>query len=68
MTTSLQDTSAPHNKPTHRLGRDDPLLQELWEIKASLNSAAKYSVACLAEEARRFDLAAELERIRNNSR
>lgn len=47
-----------------RLGRDDPLLQELWDAKAALNAAAGYSVKQLAEQAERFDLEATLTRLR----
>jgi hypothetical protein len=43
-----------------RLGVEDPLLQELWAIKADLNAAAGYSVEKLAVEANTFDLDAKL--------
>ncbi|MBK1621896.1 hypothetical protein CKO42_26720 [Lamprobacter modestohalophilus] len=43
-----------------RLGVEDPLLQELWAIKADLNAAAGYSVERLAVEANTFDLEAKL--------
>ena len=39
-----------------RLGREDPLLQELWRIKAALNAEAEFSVERLAERAAGFDL------------
>ena len=38
-------------KPTHReqdklpTGRRDPILQELWAVKARINAQANYSVA-----------------------
>lgn len=47
-----------------RFGRDDPLLQELWLAKASLNAAADYDVERLAEMANRFDLEATLVRLK----
>jgi hypothetical protein len=58
-----------HPKPqqttgTARLGRGDPLLQELWDAKAALNAAAGYSVKRVAEQAGRFDLDATLARLR----
>jgi hypothetical protein len=31
-------------EPYTVLGKDDPLLQELWAIKAEINKAAHYSV------------------------
>ena len=43
-----------------RLGIYDPLLQELWAIKASLNAAAEYSVERLAEKAKTFNPDAKL--------
>lgn len=46
------------------LGRNDPLLQELWLAKATFNAAADYSVEKLAEMANRFDLEATLSRLR----
>ena len=49
---------------TTRLGRDDPLLQELWAAKATLNAAAGYSVERVAEQANRFDLEATLALLR----
>lgn len=48
---------------TARLGIQDPLLQELWAIKADLNAAAGYSVERLAVEANKFDLEAKLARL-----
>ena len=49
-----------------RFGRDDPLLQELWLAKASLNAAADYNVERLAEMANRFDLEATLVRLKQH--
>ena len=46
-----------------RLGIEDPLLQELWAIKADLNAAAGYSVERLAVEANKFDLESKLARL-----
>jgi hypothetical protein len=68
MTTTLQPQldSYPDRGPT--LGRNDPLLQELWETKAALNAAAAYSVARLAEQAERFDLDATIARLRQQAR
>ncbi len=36
-------TEQPHHKPP--TGRRDPVLQELWEVKARINAQAHYSVA-----------------------
>lgn len=55
------DSVAP---PASRLGRNDPLLQELWAIKAALNAEAGYSVEKRAAHARAFDLEATLARLR----
>lgn len=55
---------APVIEKPARLGREDPLLQELWAIKAALNAQAGYSVKTLAEQARQFDLDATLARLR----
>lgn len=52
---------------TARLGRDDPLLQELWAVKAALNAAAGYDVAQIAEQANRFDLEATLALLRQQA-
>ena len=46
--------SATHN--TARLGCNDPLLQELWAIKATMNAESGYSIQKLAEHARQFNL------------
>lgn len=54
---------APTTEKPARLGRTDPLLQELWAIKAALNAQAGYSVEKLAEQARQFDLDATLARL-----
>lgn len=55
---------APATEKPARLGRADPLLQELWATKAALNAQAGYSVEKLAEQARQFDLDATLARLR----
>jgi len=58
------DEIAPTTGKPIPLGRSDPLLQELWAIKAALNAQADYSVEKLAEQARQFDLDATLSRLR----
>ena len=55
---------APATEKPVRLGRADPLLQELWAIKAALNAEAGYNLKTLAEQARQFDLDAALARLR----
>ncbi|MCK9388861.1 MAG: hypothetical protein M0Q22_10795 [Sulfuritalea sp.] len=55
---------APVTEKPARLGRADPLLQELWAIKAVLNAQAGYSVKKLAEQARQFDVDVALARLR----
>ncbi len=47
-----------------RLGRGDPLLQELWAVKATMNAESGYSIHKLAEQARLFDLDATLAQLR----
>lgn len=65
MTTPIgfQTPEQPTGK-TPRLGRDDPLLQELWATKAALNATAGYNVARLAEQANAFDLEATLAQLK----
>lgn len=50
---------------TERLpvGRDDPILQELWQVKAKINSEANYDVAVLAAQARALDVDELLRRL-----
>jgi hypothetical protein len=67
MTTTIQPQLDPYPDRGPTLGRNDPLLQELWETKAALNAAA-YSVARLAEQAERFDLDATIVRLRQQAR
>lgn len=50
-----------------RLGRNDPLLQELWAVKATMNAESGYSIQKLAEQARQFDLEATLARLRQQT-
>lgn len=50
-----------------RLGREDPILQELWAVKAAMNAEAGYSIAKLAEQARQFDLEATMERLKREA-
>ncbi len=65
---TLPIASKPHQTAkTARLGRDDPLLQELWAAKAALNAAAGYDVAQLADRANRFDLEATLALLRQQA-
>lgn len=46
-----------------RAPRADPILEELWRVKAELNAASGYRVDKLAQAAREFDLEAALKRI-----
>lgn len=50
-----------------RLGREDPILQELWAVKAALNAEAGYSIEKLAERARNFDLKATIARLKEQA-
>ena len=54
---------ATHN--TACLGRNDPLLQELWAIKATMNAESGYSIQKLADQARQFNLEATLANLQN---
>lgn len=53
--------------PPSRLGRGDPLLQELWAVKAAMNAEAGYSVEKRAAQSRAFDLEATLSRLRHQA-
>lgn len=57
------DTAAP----SLRLGRNDPLLQELWAIKAAMNAGAGYSVEKRAAQSRAFDLESTLAHLRRQA-
>jgi len=67
VTMTVQSHSDLHQDQGPTLGRHDPILQELWETKASLNAGASYSVARLAELAEAFDLDATLIRLRQEA-
>lgn len=60
MTTLLQDTPKQATFTPPRLGREDPLLRELWAIKAEMNAAEDFQVERLALRAREFDFNATL--------
>jgi hypothetical protein len=62
MTINAEDLSGTPTKRI-RLGHEDPILQELWAVKAAMNAESGYSIAKLAEQAREFDLAATVERL-----
>ena len=53
--------------PISRLGRNDPLLQELWAVKAALNAESGYRVERRAEQSRAFDLEATLACLRQQT-
>ena len=65
--TTLINPDTTSGKP-YRLGRNDPLLQELWAIKASLNASAEYRVEKLVEQANNFDLDAKLATLQQQIR
>jgi len=46
------------------LGRNDPILQELWAVKAALNAEAGHSIDKLVERANSFDLEATIARLK----
>ncbi|MDP2827305.1 MAG: hypothetical protein Q8O37_01730 [Sulfuricellaceae bacterium] len=58
------ETVLPTNENIPRLGRSDPLLQELWAVKAAMNAEAGYSIEKRAERARQFDLESTIARLR----
>ncbi|MTW22702.1 hypothetical protein [Allochromatium palmeri] len=69
--TSVTDMTQPPVSATHdtaRLGRNDPLLQELWTIKATMNANAGYSIQKLADQARQFNLEATLANLNSEFR
>lgn len=63
MTQARNDLPASASIAKSALGRNDPLLQELWAAKATLNAAADYQVCRLAAQAAEFDLDAALARL-----
>lgn len=63
MTLNAEIPARTAPKPV-RLGREDPILQELWAVKAAMNAEAGYSIAKLAEQARQFDLEATFARLK----
>jgi len=55
----------PPQEPSRpRLGRNDPILQELWAVKAALNAEAGHSIDKLVERANSFDLEATIARLK----
>lgn len=60
MTQTRNDLPADPSTTRSALGRNDPLLQDLWAAKAELNAAADYQVGRLAAQAAEFDLDAVL--------
>lgn len=46
---------------------EDPTLQELWAVKATLNAEAGHNIEKLAEHARNFDLKAAITRIKGGT-
>jgi len=70
MTQSLDIPQQSHRRLAEvpsRLGRNDPLLQELWATKAAMNAASGYSIEKLAQQARAFDLEVTLARLRKQA-
>ena len=68
--TQAIDTNRPQDAavgPLSRLGRNDPLLQELWAVKAAMNAESGYSVERRAEQSRAFDLEATLTCLRQQT-
>lgn len=61
------ETKGAVTEPTSRLGRNDPLLQELWSVKAAMNAGSGYSVEKRAVQSRAFDLEATLVRLRQQA-
>lgn len=62
--TILPDPSKQGSTAIRRLGINDPLLQELWLIKAAFNANAGFNVGKRAEQARALDQEALLARLR----
>ena len=54
----------PQEQRRPRLGRNDPILQELWAVKAALNAEAGHSIDKLVERANSFDLEATIARLK----
>ena len=57
----LLDTSKPP------VGRNDPVLRELWQVKAAMNAEARYSVAALVERVRKLNVADLIQRVNTES-
>ena len=54
--TDITQTPVSVKQNTGRLGCNDPILQELWAIKAKMNAESGYSIQQLAKQARQFNL------------
>jgi hypothetical protein len=56
-------TPDPANDLRQNSGRNDPILQELWAVKAQINAKANYSVAAIVQRLhQQRDHLAELRR------
>lgn len=62
--TTLPDSANQVSATARRLGINDPLLQELWLIKAAFNANAGFNVEKRAEQARAFDQESLVTRLR----
>ena len=49
-------------QPPLPLGKHDPILQELWAVKAAINKGAAYQISTLVERARALDSQALFKR------
>lgn len=68
MTQIINGTTVEQPDGTAKLGRGDPLLQELWSAKAALNAAADYRIEQLADQAASFDINAVLAQLNDKTR
>lgn len=64
----IDGISADQPDGASKLGRGDPLLQELWAAKAALNAAADYRIEQLADQAASFDINAVLAQLNEKTR
>lgn len=50
------------------IGRNDPVLKELWAVKAQINKEAGYDVGRLVEQAQALDIEALMRRVAESAR
>lgn len=57
------DEALTAESPAYFFGKDDPILQELWQIKARINEEAKHSIETRIAQVRALDWDAARRRV-----